>query len=136
MRPRDDDESDDGNSQDIASDEELEISRSELMDALITRIGGKGNEESDANENEGVTHFQNSTAAIALNQTFGEPIWRTSLLKFMQLYSQRRCKKSLMRQRLLKNASMSMKLWGKMSIKAMQHCGNWFLQQTAMFKHG
>ena len=75
MRPRDDDESDDGNSQDIASDEELEISRSELMDALTTRIGGKGNEECDADAGGGLTHFQNSMAAIALNQN----IWRTNL---------------------------------------------------------
>ena len=38
--PRDDDESNDANRQDIASDEELEISRNELIDALATRIGG------------------------------------------------------------------------------------------------
>ena len=73
MRPRDDDESNDGNSQDIASDEELEISRHELADALTTRIGGK--ESARDGEDEDATHFQNSTAAIKLNQS----IWDTSL---------------------------------------------------------
>ena len=69
MRPRDDDESNDGNSQDIASDEELEISRHELIAALATRIGGKDNARDDEDELGGPTHFQNSTAAIALNQS-------------------------------------------------------------------
>ena len=77
MRPRDDDDSNDGNSQDIASDEELEISRHELADALTTRIGGKDNARDDADQTGGPTHFQNSTAAIALNQS----IWQTSLDK-------------------------------------------------------
>ena len=77
MRPRNDDESNDGNSQDIASDEELEISWHELIVALATRIGGKDNARDDEDELGGPTHFQNSTAAIALNQS----IWKTSLEK-------------------------------------------------------
>ena len=75
MRPRDDDDSNDGNSQDIASDAELEISRHELADALATRVGGRDNARGDAGEGDGPTHFQNSTAAIVLNQS----IWQTAL---------------------------------------------------------
>jgi len=72
MRPRDDD-SDGGNSQDIVSDEELEISRASLEDALATRVGGK---ETDGKEDDaGPTHFQNSTSAIAMNQS----IWEAQL---------------------------------------------------------
>ena len=50
VRPRDDD-SEDGNSVDIVSDEELEISRASLKDALATRIGGK--EEENKTDPEG-----------------------------------------------------------------------------------
>ena len=74
MRPRDDDLDDDGNSQDIVSDEELEISRATLHDALITRIGGREHAATDE-KSEGASHFQNSTAAIELNQSF----WDSSL---------------------------------------------------------
>ena len=66
MRPRDDD-SDDGNSLDIASDEELEVSRTSLAEALGTRVGGKENDGVDATD-AGPTHFQNSSSAIELNQ--------------------------------------------------------------------
>ena len=66
MRPRDDD-SDEGNSQDIVSDEELEISRASLKDALTTRVGGKDSEGATTND-AGPTHFENSVAAIEKNQ--------------------------------------------------------------------
>ena len=49
MRPRDDDSDDDGNSQDTVSDEDLEISRATLHDALLTRIGGRENATTDEN---------------------------------------------------------------------------------------
>ena len=63
MRPQDD-ESDDDNSQYIVSDEELEISRASLAEALSTRIGGK--EDGGANTTEaGPTHFQNAFSAIS-----------------------------------------------------------------------
>ena len=53
MRPRDDD-SDAGNSEDIVDDEELEISRSSLTEALVTKIGGKDSEKNDDdNDNKG-----------------------------------------------------------------------------------
>ena len=73
MRPRDDDE-EDCNSQDVVSDEELEISTTTLIDALTTRIGGK-EAEGPANAIAGPTHFQNSTAAIERNQD----IWSSTL---------------------------------------------------------
>ena len=72
MRPRDDDE-EDCNSQDVVSDEELEISTATLIDALTTRIGGK-EAEGQGNATAGPTHFQNSTTAIAQNQT----IWSST----------------------------------------------------------
>ena len=74
MRPRDDD-SDDGNSQDIVSDEELEISRSSLKDALTTRVGGK-DKEGTATEDAGPSHFENSVAAIEKNQE----IWGSTFI--------------------------------------------------------
>ena len=75
MRPRDDDDSNDGNNQDIASDAELEISRHELADALATCVGGRDSARGEADEGDGPTHFQNSTAAIVLNQS----IWQSAL---------------------------------------------------------
>jgi len=75
MRPRDDDE-DDCNSQDIVSDEELEISKSSLAEALISRIGGKDQEgEEEKDDESGPSHYQNSAAAMAMN----EEIWAAQL---------------------------------------------------------
>ena len=74
MRPRDDDSEDDGNSQDIVSDQELEISRSTLHDALATRVGGRETSRGVDNA-EGLTHFENSTSAMELNQS----IWESHL---------------------------------------------------------
>ena len=67
MRPRDDDDEDDCNSQDVVSDEELEISKASLADALATRIGGKEGQDTDTTD-KGPSHFQNSAAAVELNQ--------------------------------------------------------------------
>ena len=75
VRPRDD-ESDCGISDDIVSDEELQVSNVSLADALITRIGGqqqKENRSSDGKD-ESLSHFQNSEAAI----TLGQSIWGSS----------------------------------------------------------
>ena len=44
-------------------------------DTLATRVGGRDNARGDADEGDGPTHFQNSTAAIVLNQS----IWHTAL---------------------------------------------------------
>ena len=49
MRPHDE-ENDDCNSDDIVSDEELEVSRSSLAEALATRIGGREGNDEDVTE--------------------------------------------------------------------------------------
>ena len=67
VRPRDDDE-DDGNSDDIISDEELELSHEHLKDALTTRIGGRETNRADACLQ---SHFLNSESAMEL----GADIW-------------------------------------------------------------
>ena len=68
VRPRDD-ESDENNSDDLVSDEELQVSTASLAEALNTRIGGKqrGTEVAEGS----VTHFQNSEATMSL----GQHIW-------------------------------------------------------------
>ena len=73
MRPRDEDEAD-CNRDDVVSDEELEVSRIALVDALATRIGGKEGPDREVLEG-GPTHFENSTAVVQLNQD----IWGYSL---------------------------------------------------------
>ena len=47
VRPEDE-ASEDGNSDDIVSDEELQVSTDQLIDALTTRIGGKNRTENSA----------------------------------------------------------------------------------------
>ena len=71
VRPRDN-ESDECNSDDLVSDEELQVSNASLSQALNTRIGGK---QCGQDFNEGsMSHFQNSEAAISL----GQHIWGSS----------------------------------------------------------
>ena len=75
VRPGDED-SDGGNSDDIASDEELEVSRSCLEEALATRIGGRERQAEEAEDDvDQPTHHQNSASAISLNQD----IWSSQL---------------------------------------------------------
>ena len=56
MRPRDKDEAD-CNSDDVVSDEELEVSRNALVDTLATRIGGQAGLDREVLEG-GPTHFE------------------------------------------------------------------------------
>lgn len=79
MRPRDRDQEAECRSDDLISDEELELSREELAEALETRIGGKqlnaedvDNAEVDPSE---VGQFENSSSAIARAQK----VWSTEL---------------------------------------------------------
>ena len=72
VRPRDDDE-DDANSDDVVSDEELELTAADLEEALTSRIGGREKAKGDApdeEEDEG-THRANSAAGMAL----ADKIW-------------------------------------------------------------
>ena len=66
VRPADDDE-DEAHSDDLASDEELEVSYVELTDALDTRVGGRrglgGKDEVDYLARAG-THQENSKSAM------------------------------------------------------------------------
>ena len=74
VRPSND-EIDDGHSSDMASDEELEISHTDLHKALTTKIGGRGG-ANDEEEGEGIehgisgnaTHHDNSTTGIQVAQ--------------------------------------------------------------------
>ena len=71
VRPQDDDASEDGNSDDIVSDEELQVSSEQLLDALATRIGGRERKQA-ADEQEacagGASHYQNSCTAMDLDE--------------------------------------------------------------------
>ena len=68
MRPGDEEE-DMCNSDDIVSDEELELSRASLTAALETKVGGKEGEPPATDDHtSGPTHFQNSHSAIERNQ--------------------------------------------------------------------
>jgi len=74
VRPTDDG-SEDGNSDDIISDEELQVSQTTLAEALATRIGGR--EGTEAEEEEGVeggaSHYHKSLAAM----TLGQDVWKS-----------------------------------------------------------
>ena len=75
VRPEDE-ASDDGNSDDIVSDEELQVSSDQLIDALTTRIGGKTRTEDSADAEArqgGATHYENSRSAMNLAQD----VWHT-----------------------------------------------------------
>ena len=74
VRPRDD-ESDDGISDDIVSDEDLQVSSACLAEALRTRIGGREeSNQAEASRVDGQSHHKNSEAAIER----GEHIWGSS----------------------------------------------------------
>ena len=80
MRSRDRDDDVDCRSDDIISDEELELSKEELTEALETRIGGKqpGQKTRDIDnhmEPEELSHFENSSSAIGLAQA----VWGAEL---------------------------------------------------------
>ena len=68
LRPKDNDNEADGNSDDLVSDEELILDSKDLTEALQTKIGGKKpSEEQGINEEESEeehTHFQNSLSAM------------------------------------------------------------------------
>ena len=79
MRSRDKDDDADCRSDDLISDEELELSMEELAEALETRIGGKQpgqkNDIDDNEDPEELTHFENSRSAIDLAQA----VWAAEL---------------------------------------------------------
>ena len=71
VRPMDDDESD-ANSDDIVSDEELQMSAASLKEALSTRIGGKdtANKNADVDDaGNAMSHYKNSESAMKLADT-------------------------------------------------------------------
>ena len=71
VRPRNDDE-DDANSDDVVSDEDLELTAEDLEEALTSRIGGREKtkgEATDEAEDEG-THRANSAAGMALKDSW------------------------------------------------------------------
>ena len=79
VRPADDG-SEQGNSDDMVSDEELHVSTGCLKEALVTRIGGRNREEDDEAREAaegGATHYANSRAAMEL----GEEIWKARASK-------------------------------------------------------
>ena len=67
VRPNNDD-SEVGNSDDVISDEELQISSERLAEALATRIGGREHRADADTEEAGDGHYQNSLTAITLAQ--------------------------------------------------------------------
>ena len=72
VRPGDDD-SDGGNSDDLISDDELQVSKASLEEALTSRIGGREvrDEEEQEEVEGGSSHYHNSLAAMNL----GNDIW-------------------------------------------------------------
>jgi len=66
VRPQNDD-SDDTNSDDAVSDEELEVANADLQGALGTRIGGRGKEDEEEEEGDAPgAHRENSRSGMLL----------------------------------------------------------------------
>ena len=77
VRPEEDPDSDVPNSDDMLSDEELELDHDSLPEALETKVGGRKKGDADegaAEGGEGVSHYQNSKAAIDL----ASEVWQGS----------------------------------------------------------
>ena len=72
VRP-DNDDAEVGNSDDVISDEELQISSDKLAEALATRIGGRERRADADTEEPGDGHYQNSLTAITLAQD----VWKS-----------------------------------------------------------
>ena len=70
VRPRGDDE-DSACSDDLVSDEELEVTNDSIQDALTTKVGGRGREDDD--EGRAGTHRENSSTGMSLAQALWTP---------------------------------------------------------------